>query len=179
MSTLDPREKIVEHLPALRAFAMSLTQDATLADDIVQDAVLKAWANFHRFKPGTELRAWLFTILRNTFYSHLRKAGREEEDVDGTHAARLVSKPDHDVRLRLGEVMAALDTLTVEQRQALLLVGVSGFTYDEAARACGISLGTLKSRMNRGRAALCAMIGFESGDDLKMADPGSWAASFR
>ena len=175
MSAPDPREEIVAHLPSLRAFAMSLARNGALADDIVQDTVVKAWTNFDQYKPGTKLRAWLFTILRNHFYSHLRKAGREVEDIDGEHAARLVSKPAHDGRLRMNEVMAAFDKLPAEQREALLLVGASGFTYEEAAKTCGITLGTLKSRMNRGRGALCAMLGVESGDDLELTDPATKA----
>ncbi|NNE81160.1 MAG: sigma-70 family RNA polymerase sigma factor [Silicimonas sp.] len=171
MPAPDPREDIVEHLPALWAFAVSLTRNATLADDMVQDTAEKAWANFDQFKPDTKLRAWLFTILRNHFYSHIRKAGREVEDIDGAHAARLVTKPAHDGWLRLNEVMAATDKLSAEQREALLLVGALGFTYEEAARICGITLGTLKSRMNRGRTALCDMLEVENGDDMELTDP--------
>ena len=166
MTTPDPRDEIIEHLPALRAFAMSLARNAALADDIVQDTVVKAWTNFDSFKPGTKLRAWLFTILRNSFYSHHRKYGREIEDVDGVYAARLAVKPTHDGKLMLDEVLTAFDKLSVEQREALLLVGASGFSYEEAAEMCGVSLGTIKSRMNRGRTALSAMLGY--GDDVEL-----------
>ena len=175
MTAPDPREDVIEHLQALRAFAISLSRNPVLADDIVQDTVVKAWTNFDTFTPGTNLRAWLFTILRNAFYSHIRKFGREVEDVDGAYAAKLVSKPSHDGRLRLNEVIAAFETLSVEQREVLLLVGASGFTYEEAAKVCGISLGTLKSRMNRGRNALCALLDVESGSDLEATDPVTMA----
>ncbi|AZQ67391.1 sigma-70 family RNA polymerase sigma factor [Silicimonas algicola] len=148
------REDVVEHLVAMRAFAHSLCPNRAVADDIVQDAVVKAWTNFGKYRPGTNLRAWLFTITRNTYYSHLRKARHRFEDIDGPLAAALATRPDHDGRLDLDDVMAAVASLSVEQREALLLVGSSGFSYEEAAEMCGISLGTLKSRISRGRKAL-------------------------
>ena len=92
----DPRDEVVEHLAPMRAFAMSLTRDAAAADDLVQDSILKAWKNFDKFAEGTNLRAWLFTILRNTFYSNLRKRKREVSDTDGAMAATLSEKPHHD-----------------------------------------------------------------------------------
>ena len=170
MTTPDPREEIVEHLQALRAFAISLTRNPTLADDLVQDTVVKVWTNFESFQPGTKMRAWLFTILRNNYYSYFRKYGREIEDVDGVHAARLAVKPSHDGKLMLDEVLAAFDQVSVEQREVLLLVGASGFTYEEAAEMCGVSLGTIKSRMSRGRAALSAMLGFGDDPDFNTTD---------
>lgn len=170
MTTPDPREEIVEHLQALRAFAISLARSPTLADDLVQDTVVKAWSNFENFQPGTKMRAWLFTILRNNYYSHFRKYGREIEDVDGVHAARLAVKPSHDGKLMLDEVLAAFDQISVEQREVLLLVGASGFTYEEAAEMCGVSLGTIKSRMNRGRTALSALLGFGDDPDFNTTD---------
>lgn len=170
MSDTDPRDEIIEHLPAMRAFAMSLTRNATLADDIVQDTVVKAWTNFHTYKHGTKLRAWLFTILRNSLYSHHRKLAREVEDVDGAFAAKLTVKPSHDGRIMLSEVMDAFEKLSVEQREVLLLVGASGFSYEEAAEMCGVSLGTIKSRMSRGRSALSAMLGYGEDEDFEVAD---------
>lgn len=175
MSHPDPREEIIEHLPALRAFAMSLTRNATLADDVVQDTIVKAWTNFDSYQPKTKLRAWLFTILRNTYYSHHRKYGREVEDVDGAHAARLAVKPNHDGQLMLNEVLEAFDQISVEQREVLLLVGASGFSYEEAAEMCGVSLGTIKSRMNRGRTALSALLGYEDDPELGSTDQQTMA----
>ena len=166
----DPRDEIIEHLPAMRAFALSLTRNAALADDIVQDTVVKAWTSFESYKPGTNLRAWLFTILRNNFYSHHRKTVREVEDVDGAHAALLTILPTHDGKLMLNEVLAAFDKLSVEQKEALILVGASGFTYEEAAEMCGVSLGTIKSRINRGRSALTTMLGYGDGESLDITD---------
>ena len=99
----DPRDDVVEHLPAMRAFAVSLTRDSAAADDLVQDTIVKAWKNFDKFKEGTNLRAWLFTILRNTFYSNLRKSKREVSDSDGAMAATLSEKPQHDGRLAMAD----------------------------------------------------------------------------
>ncbi len=154
----DPREEILAHLPSLRAFAITLCRDATLADDLVQDTLLKAWQKFHLYQPGTQLRAWLFTILRNGFYSGLRKRSREVADSDGALTDQLASKPHHDGRLALGELATALDRLPTEQREALILVGAMGFSVDEAAATCGCAPGTIKSRANRGRRALAAML---------------------
>ena len=107
MSAVDPKDELVEHLPAMRAFAVSLTRNGSLADDLVQDTVVKAWTNFDKFKTGTNMRAWLFTILRNTFYSHRRKIKREVPDVDGVYASGLATKPTHDGRLQMQDFMQA------------------------------------------------------------------------
>ena len=170
MTTPDPRKEIVTHLPALRAFAISLVSDRTLADDILHDTLVKAWTNFDRYKTGTNLRAWLFTILRNTYYSDRRRAKFEQAN-DGflLQDARAV-KPDHDGKLQMTAFMKALNTLPVEQREALLLVGVSGFTYDEAADMCGVAIGTIKSRINRARARLSDMLDFDPDSPHEMTD---------
>ncbi len=133
MNAPDPREELVEHLPAMRAFALSLTRNGAQADDLVQDTVIKAWTNFDKFQAGSNLRAWLFTILRNTFYSHRRKSKREVADVDGAFSAGLAEKPEHDGRLQLKDFMTAFGQIPVEQREAQLLVGASGFSYEQAA----------------------------------------------
>lgn len=166
----DPRDEIIEHLPAMRAFALSLTRNATRADDLVQDAIVKAWKGFDSFKPGTNLRAWLFTILRNTFYSERRKAKREVADVDGAFSSKLASKPDHDGRLALKDFHAAFEMLPDEQREALVLVGASGFSYEEAAEACGVAIGTIKSRVNRGRKRLIELLELVEDDALELTD---------
>lgn len=166
----DPREELVTHLPALRAFALSLTRNGAAADDLVQDTILKAWSNIDKFQAGTNLRAWLFTILRNTFYSGRRKIRREVSDTDGAHAARLSSKPDHDGRLALKDFRVAFDQLPDEQREALILVGASGFAYEEAAEMCGCAVGTIKSRANRGRKRLAELLNLEEGETFEMTD---------
>lgn len=165
----DPREAIIEHLSVLRAFAISLCRDVTLADDLVQDTLVKAWAKFNLFKPGTNLRAWLFTILRNSYYSGRRKRAREVSDSDGALTGQLACKPDHDGRLALGELAAALGRLPTEQREALILVGALGFSIEEAAATCGCAPGTIKSRANRGRRALAVMLHLDKGEATNMS----------
>ncbi|MCR8723863.1 RNA polymerase sigma factor [Frigidibacter sp. ROC022] len=166
----DPRNELIDHLPALRAFAVSLTRDGVAADDLVQDAVVKAWRNIDRFQPGTNLRAWLFTILRNTFYSDRRKARREVGDADGALAATLTEKPRHDGALALTDFLAAFQTLPDEQREALILVGASGFSYEEAAETTGVAVGTVKSRVNRARARLVLLLGMRDDESFDMTD---------
>lgn len=175
----DPREEIVQHLPALRAFAMSLTHNQALADDVVQDAVIKAWTNFDKFRPGTNLRAWLFTILRNTFYSLRRKRKKEVEDIDGDFADTLAIKPDHDGRLQLRDFLEEYRKLPVDQREALMLVGASGFSYDEAAAMCDVPVGTIKSRANRARQHLAKRLGLRSGEPLDLTDAPTTAVLSR
>ena len=166
----DPREELVEHLPALRAFALSLTREGAAADDLVQDTIVKAWTNMDKFQPGTNLRAWLFTILRNTFYSDRRKMRREVSDSDGIHAARQATRPDHDGRLALNDFRVAFEQLPVEQREALILVGAYGFSYEEAAGMTRVAIGTVKSRANRGRRRLAELLQLEDGEDMEMTD---------
>lgn len=170
MSIDDPRDAILDHLPAMRAFAISLTRDISFADDIVQDAVVKAWENFDRFQAGTNLRAWLFTILRNTYYSVRRRSFREVPDTQGIHTDALAEKPAHDGRLQITDFRVALAQLSDEQREALLLVGASGFSYDEAADMCGVAVGTIKSRIARARQRLAELMQLDEGDALDMTD---------
>lgn len=171
----DPRDELVNHLPALRAFALSLTREGSSADDLVQDAIVKAWTNMDKFQPGTNLRAWLFTILRNTFYSARRKTKREVSDTDGIHAARQATRPEHDGRLALNDFRAAFEQLPDEQREALILVGASGFSYEEAANMTGVAVGTVKSRANRGRRRLAELLHLADGEELEMTDPATLA----
>lgn len=166
----DPRNELVDHLPALRAFALSLTRDGSSADDLVQDTIVKAWTHIDKFQVGTNLRAWLFTILRNTFYSARRKTRREVNDTDGVFAAQQTSRPDHDGRLALNDFRVAFEKLAVEQREALILVGASGFSYEEAASMTGVAVGTIKSRANRGRRRLAELLQLAEGEDLDMMD---------
>ena len=161
----DPRDELPDHLPALRAFAISLTRNVSTADDLVQDTIVKAWTNIEKFEPGTNMRAWLFTILRNTFFSDQRKKKREVPDPDGIHAGRLFVRPAHDGQLAFAEFAAAFDQLSPEHREVLILVGASGFSYEEAAQMIGVAVGTVKSRTNRARARLCELLGLEAGED--------------
>ncbi|MGU3666666.1 sigma-70 family RNA polymerase sigma factor [Methylobacterium sp. A49B] len=155
----DFRSDIIKALPALRTFALSLAGDVNRADDLVQETFVKAWANQERFRPGTNFTAWLFTILRNQFYSDLRKTRREIEDVDGTHAGQLTSPSDQEDASTLKVVWKRLGDLPAAQRQALLLVGAEGHTYEEAATKLGCQVGTVKSRVSRARSSLLDTLG--------------------
>ncbi|GAB6841134.1 RNA polymerase sigma factor (sigma-70 family) [Methylorubrum rhodinum] len=148
------RDDLVRALPMLRTFAISLTGNPSRADDLVQETMVKAWANRERFTPGTNFTAWLFTILRNQFYTEVRKGRREVEDADGVHAGTLTTQADQEHAAGLRMVMNLIGTLPLPQRQALLLVGAEGFTYEEAAERLGCQVGTVKSRVSRARAFL-------------------------
>ncbi len=171
MTSQDPREELVDHLQALRAFALSLARNSSLADDMVQDTVEKAWRNFDQFEPGTNMRAWLFTILRNTYYSHTRKSKREVGDPTGFFVAQLSEKPTHDGQLQLEEFRRALSSLPAVQREALTLVGAGGFLYEEAAEMCGCAIGTIKSRVNRARRKLVKILEMDETGVIEMTDP--------
>jgi RNA polymerase sigma-70 factor (ECF subfamily) len=159
------KRELLATLPSLRAFAMSLIADATHADDLVQDAIVKAWAKQHRFQPGTNMKAWLFTILRNDFYSKMRKKGREIEDRDGILTERMAVPPAQYGSLDLQDFRKALDKLPEDQREAIILVGASGFSYEEAAEICGCAIGTIKSRVSRARDALQQELSIEAEGD--------------
>lgn len=161
----DPRDDLPEHLPALRAFAISLCGSTSAADDLVQDTIVKAWTNIDKFQPGTNMRAWLFTILRNTFFSVKRKHKREVPDSDGIHAGRLYDKPAHDGRLAFNDFRKAFNQLSPEHREVLILAGASGFSYEDVAEMTGVAVGTVKSRVNRARARLCELLGLQAGED--------------
>jgi RNA polymerase sigma-70 factor (ECF subfamily) len=157
---------LVGALPNLRAFAYSLARSADRADDLVQETMVKAWDKRQSFAPGTNLRAWLFTILRNTYYSDLRKRRREVEDRDGAMAARLTSPPEQEGHLDLADFLVAFDMLNADQREAIVLIAAEGFAYEEAAEICGCAVGTLKSRVNRARARLADILKIESIDEF-------------
>lgn len=176
MSHKDPKEELVDHLPALRAFARSLVTDSATADDLVQETVMKAWANIEKFEPGTNLKAWLFTILRNTFYSTLRKRSWEVEDVDEQRANRMPQIPAQEGKLAMNDFLVALRRLSDEQREALLLVGASGFSYDEAAEMCGCATGTVKSRVNRARERLVEILDLDEDEGIMESDASVTAA---
>jgi RNA polymerase sigma-70 factor (ECF subfamily) len=165
---LDPsmRDAVLAAVPSLRAFAISLSGNVDRADDLVQETLLRALVNIDSFEPGTNLSAWLFTILRNLFRSEYRKRRREVEDGDGTYAESLKSQPEQEARVEFREFRAALAKLPSDQREALILVGASGFSYEEAAGICGCAVGTIKSRVNRARTRLAELMSIESLDDF-------------
>jgi len=156
--TFDFSEELIRHRPAVWALANSLCRQRVLSDDISQETLMKAWANREDFTPGTNFRAWVFTILRNSYYSHLRRSYREVQDVDGVQAQRLTTPPCQEMRIEFRETVAALGKLPADQRQAMLLIGLNGISYEEAAKTCSCAIGTVKSRVARGRAALTAML---------------------
>jgi RNA polymerase sigma-70 factor (ECF subfamily) len=164
---------LLAELPSLRAFAISLIGSHDRADDLVQETVMKAWAAHASFAEGTSLRAWLFTIMRNTFFSQHRKARREVQDVDGEAAGRLVSVPPQHGHVDLVDFRAALERLAADQREALILIGASGFSYEEAAEICGCAVGTMKSRVARARQKLMQLLSIDGLDDI-----GSGFAAF-
>jgi RNA polymerase sigma-70 factor (ECF subfamily) len=172
----DPRDRLAGSVPRLRAFAISLTRDVSRADDLVQDTILKAWSNMDKFDPATNLDAWLFTILRNTFYSSLRKTRREVQDPDGIHAATLSEKPAHDSRLAFKDFQRAFDLLSPEHREVLILVGASGFSCEEASSMMGVAVGTVKSRASRARKRLAELLHLEDGEDLFSGTDGATQA---
>jgi RNA polymerase sigma-70 factor (ECF subfamily) len=155
-------------LPSLRAFAFSLSGNIDRADDLVQETLLKAWQHLDKFEEGTNLRAWLFTILRNSYFSELRKRRREVEDADGKMTASLSVAPDQQGHLDMQDFRKALATLPPEQREALVLVGAVGMSYEEAAAIAKCAVGTIKSRVNRARAKLTDVLG--------VADPSVFGA---
>jgi RNA polymerase sigma-70 factor (ECF subfamily) len=160
------RDALLAAVPSLRAFAISLSGNVDRADDLVQDTLVRAIANAHRFEPGTNLNAWLFTILRNLFHSEYRKRRREVEDPDGAYAEQLTSQPEQGARLDFEDFRSALATLPSEQREALLLVGASGFSYEETAAICGCAVGTVKSRVNRARSRLSGLLHLDAAEDI-------------
>jgi RNA polymerase sigma-70 factor (ECF subfamily) len=160
------RDQMLALIPSLRAFAISLTRDSGLADDLVQDTLIRAWANLDRFEQGTNMGAWLFTILRNSFYSQRRKQRWEVEDVEGQYARRLVSSPAQHGHLDFQDLRNALWKLPPEQREVLLLATAQGLSYDDVAQICGCAVGTVKSRIHRARVTLGRLLAVADPDDI-------------
>ena len=152
------RDELLAALPSLRAYAYSLTGNWDRTDDLVQDTIIRAWASLDRFEPGSNLNAWLFTILRNQFYSVHRKRRHEVEDPDGSYAGRLRTHPEQPSHLDFEDFRKALAKIPTNHREALILVGAEGLSYEEAAAVCGVPLGTLKSRVNRAREKLSRLL---------------------
>lgn len=152
------KREMLATLPSLRAFAVSLTGKHDKADDLVQDTVMKAWAKQDSFEMGTNIKAWLFTILRNEFYSQMRKRGREVQDSDGAFTERLSVHPPQYGSMDMQDFKKALAKLPDDQREAIILIGASGFSYEDAAAICECAVGTMKSRVSRARIRLQDML---------------------
>jgi len=159
------KREMLAVLPSLRAFAVSLARRHDKADDLVQETVMKAWGKQDSFQPGTSMRAWLFTILRNEFYSQMRRKGRELPDPDGVFAGNLATHPEQYGKLDLADFKSALDSLPDDQREAIVLIGASGFSYEEAAEIAGVAVGTIKSRVNRARVKLQELLNVDGESD--------------
>ena len=164
------RSEVVAMIPALRAFAWSLCHNGSDADDLVQDTLIKAWTNRDKFEPGTNLRAWLFTILRNTYYTQVIRRRREVRDETGEYANNVRTPPTQDWSVAMKALQSALAQLPDEHREALILVGAAGLSYEEAAEICGCALGTIKSRVNRARARLLKIMDAEEASDVLAQD---------
>jgi RNA polymerase sigma-70 factor (ECF subfamily) len=152
-------DDMVALMPQMHNFARSLCRDAVRAADLVQEALLRALTNVERFQPGTNLKAWLFTILRNEHYSQMRRQKFEAVGMDTSTLPEPSVLPDHDGEIELRELNSALSTLPTGQRTALLLVSASGLSYEEAATICGCAVGTIKSRVARAREMLEELLG--------------------
>lgn len=153
--------EMLRNQPSLKAFAISLCGNVSYAEDLVQETYLRALANSTSFEPGTNMSAWLFTILRNLFRSEYRKKWREVEDADGSYAETLKSRPSQEGKIEFDEFRKALERLPPEQKEALVLVGATGFSYQEAAEVAGCAVGTIKSRVARARERLSRMLAVE------------------
>ncbi|MBY0582540.1 MAG: sigma-70 family RNA polymerase sigma factor [Sphingomonas sp.] len=157
------KRQLSEVIPHLRAFGRSVSGNRDLADDLVQETLMKAWAARGRFHGGTNMRAWTFIILRNLYLSQMRRS-RFRGEWDDLVADRVLAAPaGQDKQIELGDMQRALLQLPQPQREALILVGAGGFAYEEAAEICGVAVGTIKSRVARGRVALEALL---SGSDM-------------
>jgi RNA polymerase sigma-70 factor (ECF subfamily) len=159
------KRDLLATLPSLRAFAFSLAGRHDKADDLVQDTIMKAWAKQDSFELGTNIKAWLFTILRNEFYSQMRKRGREIQDSEGVFTERLSVHAAQHGHMDLADFKKALDKLPDDQREAVILIGASGFSYEEAAEICECAVGTMKSRVSRARARLQELLKVDGESD--------------
>jgi RNA polymerase sigma-70 factor, ECF subfamily len=166
------QKQLVTFLPHLRAFAISLCHDANLADDLVQETLLKAWGHLDTFREGSNLKAWLYAILRNSFLTHLRR--RREEvplDIEGNDIVSLRAAPEQYGRLASKDLLKALAQLPPDQREAVILIGAEGFSYEEAAKICGCPIGTVKSRVNRARVRLLDLLDASAPNGPEQGNP--------
>jgi len=176
--TLDDqafKTELADLIPHLRAFARSLCGNPTAADDLAQEAMLKAWKARESYQAGTNLKAWAFTILRNLFYSEKRRSWRRQQLDPEVAEATLVANDDASASLDLLSLRNGLTSLPEDQREALVLVGAGGLSYEETAEICGCAVGTIKSRVSRARKALLEILenneaSFSSADGLRAAD---------
>ena len=174
---------VVEIIPALRAFARTFCRDPSDADDLVQETLTKALANLDKFEPGTRLKSWLFTIMRNTFYTRVKIAAREAPGAADCISGQPSVAASQEWTVRGLEVRDAINNLPPSHREVLILIGMLGMSYEETAQICGCAMGTIKSRLNRARTSVLEMLGesssrtlVESADrfaDVRVGAPGT------
>jgi RNA polymerase sigma-70 factor, ECF subfamily len=172
------KNELVALMPRLRGYAMALTGSASEADDLVQDTLVRAWRFRDSFQDGSNLKAWVCKILRNTFYTGAVAKRNTVQDVEGKFAARLACDPDQEWRLQYSELMEALGALTQDARDSLLMVVAGGLSYEEAAEIAGCPVGTMKSRVNRAREHLAEMVQADFPKARKRAEKNARAESF-
>jgi RNA polymerase sigma-70 factor (ECF subfamily) len=164
------QHEMMAHVPNLRAFARSLAGTLDRADDLVQETLVKAWKNRDRFAEGSNMKAWLFTILRNTFLSERRKRKNEVEDRDGAMAEQLTASGGQAGHMDALDFQRVFHKLPVDQQEALVLVGLEGFSYEDAALMCATAVGTIKSRVSRARAKLADLMGVSGASEFGAPD---------
>ena len=168
----DFHGRLEEQIPRLRRYARALTRDVNRADDLVQDTLVRALAKQHLWQAGTNLRAWLFTLMHNQHVNDVRRSNREGGNIDvDDMASVLVANTDPTASRQLRELERALNRLPLEQRESILLVGLEGLRYDEAASILGVPIGTVRSRLSRGREALRKLMGLDEFDAPAAAAP--------
>jgi RNA polymerase sigma-70 factor (ECF subfamily) len=160
---LDPstRSTLLDAMPHLHKFAVSLCRDSDRANDLTQQTLLRACASIDKFEAGSNMIAWLFTILRNEYYSDYRKRRREIEDINGTYAESLTLEPDQIASLEYNELRAALEKLPDDMRRALILISSDDVCYAQAAQTFNCAEGTIKSRVHRARARLAEALSID------------------
>ncbi len=169
------KQELVDLIPHLRAFARNLSGNPSAADDLAQDAMLKAWNARESYQPGTNMKAWTFTILRNVFYSEKRRSWRSQPLDPELAESTLIANDDPAGSMELLALRNAMNKLPDDQREAIVLIGAGGMSYEEAAEICGVAIGTIKSRVNRARSALAVILesnsaGFNSDTSIKAED---------
>ena len=163
-ATATAKSEIVELIPALRAFARTFYKDPSAADDLVQETLMRALASIHQFRPGTAMKSWLFTIMRNAFYTKIKIETREAPSAADCASSRPATNATQEWSARGREIAEAIERLPEQQREVIMLIGVLGVSYEEAAQICECAIGTIKSRLNRARQRLLEELGEDSPD---------------
>lgn len=163
MSKSDFERGVVDIIPQLRAYALALTRSRFEADDLVQDTLMRAWNYRDAFQPEFRLKPWLFKILRTCLYTSTARRKKIVQDSDGRHADSLIIPAEQEWFVQYNELLGALEELSPEGREAILLVLAAGLTYEEAAHICSVPVGTMKSRVNRARTQLANLLDPVSG----------------